>query len=161
MSTPTSPVVVLERLGHRFGEQVALDGVSARIRPGEFVAVVGRSGAGKTTLLRCLSRAVVPTAGAVWMGEQDLRPLSGLVGRLPHLAGGRRWAALLRFWSPSQREVALRCLDHVGLLARAWQRTPARSRRFSSAIRTMKNLSRFELKIARNFTRSSSGTLGS
>src|SRR5512145_1257353 len=34
-------------------------------------------------------------------------------------------------------------------------------RRFNAATRTMKNSSRFELKIARNFTRSSSGTLGS
>src|SRR5262244_18957 len=34
-------------------------------------------------------------------------------------------------------------------------------RRFSSATRTMKNSSRFELKMERNFTRSSSGTLGS
>ena len=34
-------------------------------------------------------------------------------------------------------------------------------RRFSAATRTMKNSSRFELKMARNFTRSSRGTLGS
>src|SRR5438874_6093258 len=34
-------------------------------------------------------------------------------------------------------------------------------RRFSPAMRTMKNSSRFELKIARNFTRSSRATLGS
>src|SRR5215510_1420002 len=34
-------------------------------------------------------------------------------------------------------------------------------RRFSVATRTMKDSSRFELKMARNFTRSSSGTLGS
>src|SRR6266513_1956337 len=34
-------------------------------------------------------------------------------------------------------------------------------RRFSAATRTIKNSSRFELKMARNFTRSSRGTLGS
>src|SRR5215510_8013477 len=34
-------------------------------------------------------------------------------------------------------------------------------RRFSVATRTMKNSSRFELKMERNFTRSSRGTLGS
>ena len=38
---------------------------------------------------------------------------------------------------------------------------PAWRRRLSAATRTMKNSSRFELKMARNFTRSSSGTLGS
>lgn len=77
MSPTTSPVVVLERVGHRFGSQVALDAVSVCIRPGEFVAIVGRSGAGKTTLLRCLSRAIIPTDGAVRMGGIDLRPLAG------------------------------------------------------------------------------------
>src|SRR5262252_6746266 len=39
--------------------------------------------------------------------------------------------------------------------------SPEWIRRFSSATRTMKNSSRFELKMERNFTRSSKGTLGS
>ena len=152
MSPTTSPVVVLERVGRRFGTQLALDGVSACIRPGEFVAIIGRSGAGKTTLLRCLSRAIVPTDGAIRMGGQDLRPLAGaglrahrarvgviyqqfnlvkrlrvldnvLIGRLPHLRGWRRYAALVGVFDRAQRGAALSCLDHVGLLARAWQRT--------------------------------------
>jgi phosphonate transport system ATP-binding protein len=152
MTVTTSPVVTLDRVGCRFGSQVALDGVSTSIRPGEFVAVVGRSGAGKTTLLRCLSRSIVPTTGVARIGGEDLRPLTGkalrahrarvgviyqqfnlvkrlrvldnvLVGRLAHVHGWRRWAALLGAFGPAQREVALRCLDHVGLLARAWQRT--------------------------------------
>jgi len=152
MSPTTSPVVVLERVARRFGTQVALDGVSACIRPGEFVAVIGRSGAGKTTLLRCLSRALVPTEGAIRMGGQDLRPLAGaglrahrarvgviyqqfnlvrrlrvldnvLIGRLPHLRGWRRHAALVGVFDRVERGAALSCLDHVGLLARAWQRT--------------------------------------
>ncbi len=151
-STVASPVVVLERVGRHFGAQVALRGVTACIRPGEFVAIIGRSGAGKTTLLRCLSRAIVPSEGAIRMGGYDLRPLRGaalrahrarvgviyqqfnlvrrlsvldnvLVGRLPHLAGWRRYAALARAFDAAHREAALRCLDHVGLLSRAWQRT--------------------------------------
>src|SRR5262249_33140370 len=39
--------------------------------------------------------------------------------------------------------------------------SPACMRRFSVATRIMKNSSRFELKMARNFTRSSRGTVGS
>jgi len=152
MSATTSPVVILERVGRRFGSQMALDGVSACIRPGEFVAIVGRSGAGKTTLLRCLSRAIVPTEGVIRMGGQDLRPLTGralrahrtrvgviyqqfnlvkrlrvldnvLIGRLPHARGWRRYAALFGVFGRAQRDTALSCLDHVGLLSRAWQRT--------------------------------------
>ena len=152
MAPTTSPVVILERAGRRFGSQVALDAVSACVRPGEFVAIVGRSGAGKTTLLRMLSRAIAPTDGSVRMGEQDLRPLRGgalrahrarvgviyqqfnlvkrlrvldnvLVGRLAHLTGWRKYAALVGAFDHAQRDIALSCLDHVGLLARAWQRT--------------------------------------
>jgi ABC-type multidrug transport system ATPase subunit len=44
-------------------EVTALMGVSFRVRPGEFVAVIGHSGAGKTTLLRCLTGFVRPSAG--------------------------------------------------------------------------------------------------
>jgi len=46
-----------------------------------------------------------------------------LVGRLGHLRGWRRWAALIRWFDRRQRDIALRCLAHVGLLGRAWQRT--------------------------------------
>ncbi|MDZ7378806.1 MAG: ATP-binding cassette domain-containing protein, partial [candidate division KSB1 bacterium] len=46
-----------------------------------------------------------------------------LIGRLPHLSGWRRWAATLRYFDAQQRAIAVRCLAHVGLLDRVWQRT--------------------------------------
>ncbi len=49
-----------------------------------------------------------------------------LAGRLAHQGGWRdrrHWMALLRWFTLAERGVALRCLDHVGLLDRAWQRT--------------------------------------
>ena len=148
----TSPTVVLERVTKRYGGTTALDRVTATIVPGSFVAVIGRSGAGKTTLLRALSRAVVPTDGTIRFGAQDLAALHGgalrahrsrvgmiyqqfnlvrrlavldnvLVGRLGRLRGWRRWAALARRFDGGDRAVAFRCLDHVGLLDRVWQRT--------------------------------------
>src|SRR5215468_1825792 len=152
MATTLSPVVSLERVGRRFGAQVALDGVSLTIEPGQFVAVVGRSGAGKTTLLRCLSRSIVATEGTVRFDGTDLGPLSGrslrahrarvgmiyqqfnlvkrlrvldnvLVGRLGHLEGWARWASVARVFPQAERDIAARCLEHVGLSERAWQRT--------------------------------------
>jgi len=52
---------------YRQGKSIvrALDGVSLRIEPGEFVSVVGRSGSGKTTLLDSLGLLVRPTGGKV------------------------------------------------------------------------------------------------
>jgi phosphonate transport system ATP-binding protein len=148
---PASPCIVLDRVGKRFETKQALEQVSAAIRPGEFVAVLGKSGAGKTTLLRCLACSTPISAGRIRFGDQDIAALQGaalrrhrarvgmiyqqfnlvrrlsvldnvLIGRLPHLTGWRRWAALVRYFDAHQRGVALRCLDYVGLLDRVWQR---------------------------------------
>jgi len=151
-AVPVSPVITLERVSKRFQSTVALHNVSATIPPGQFVAIIGRSGAGKTTLLHCLSRTITVTAGSVRFGTCDLASLQGerlrqhrarvgmiyqqfnlvkrlhvcdnvLVGRLPHLSGVAWWLALGRYFPVAQRDIALRCLEHVGLLNRAWQRT--------------------------------------
>jgi putrescine transport system ATP-binding protein len=57
--------VRLDGLGKRFGERTVLDGVDLDIRPGDFVAIVGRSGCGKSTLLRLLAGLETPSTGAV------------------------------------------------------------------------------------------------
>jgi phosphonate transport system ATP-binding protein len=46
-----------------------------------------------------------------------------LIGRLGRLGGWERWAALVHHFDRRQRDIAFRCLDHVGLLDRVWQRT--------------------------------------
>jgi ABC-type lipoprotein export system ATPase subunit len=47
------------------GPIVALDGVSLRLEPGEFVMLTGPSGAGKTTLLSIIGGLDDPTSGTV------------------------------------------------------------------------------------------------
>ncbi len=46
-------------------EKVAIEDVTFRVSPGEFVSIVGPSGAGKTTLLRCIAGLHPPTLGTV------------------------------------------------------------------------------------------------
>ena len=52
-------------LGKRYGDVVALDGVSLGVSEGESLAVVGESGSGKTTLGRLVVGLERPTAGSI------------------------------------------------------------------------------------------------
>ena len=54
---------------------VALDKVSFSIEPGEFVFIVGSSGAGKTTILRLLIRQFLPSAGSIFLEEEEVTAL--------------------------------------------------------------------------------------
>lgn len=53
-------------------EAAALNDVSFETKPGERIAVVGRSGAGKTTLIDLVQRFYAPTAGVISIGGQDI-----------------------------------------------------------------------------------------
>jgi energy-coupling factor transport system ATP-binding protein len=72
--TPSAPAVISVRgvhyayYGHR-----ALRGVSLDVRPGEFLALMGRNGSGKSTLLRCLVGLLKADEGRVTVGGLDVR----------------------------------------------------------------------------------------
>ncbi len=65
-----------EDLHKRFGDTVALDGLSVEIAGGEIVAVLGPSGSGKSTLLLCLAGILPPDGGDVRYRGRSLPALT-------------------------------------------------------------------------------------
>jgi lipoprotein-releasing system ATP-binding protein len=69
-----------ERLSKRYGEGEhairVLEDLDLEIRRTERVAIIGESGVGKSTLLHILGTLDRPSAGTVFLGDQDLFALS-------------------------------------------------------------------------------------
>jgi putative ABC transport system ATP-binding protein len=66
---------VVKSFGTGSTEVRALNGVSLRVEPGEFVAIMGPSGCGKSTILHLAGGMESPTAGRVYVGGRDLADL--------------------------------------------------------------------------------------
>ncbi len=138
----------IDGVSKRFGTQLAVDNVSVGIEKGQFVGVIGRSGAGKSTLLRMINRLVEPTGGEIRWNGQRVSTLQGaalrdwhrrcamifqqfnlvgrldvltnvLMGRLAHTSTSR---ALLKFWTPQDRMIAMAALDQLDIAQLAAQR---------------------------------------
>jgi putative phosphonate transport system ATP-binding protein len=86
----TAPLLEARDLRLSFGAIRALDGVDARLWPGEVLAIVGESGSGKTTLLHVLSGRSRPDAGHVVYRDPEN------VSHDVHTMPAPRWRALHR-----------------------------------------------------------------
>jgi polar amino acid transport system ATP-binding protein len=59
------PIVVVNGVEKRFGDNVVLRDMSLSVAKGETVCIIGPSGSGKSTLLRCINALVPPTQGSI------------------------------------------------------------------------------------------------
>ena len=66
------PVIVVENLAMRFGDNVIFEGVSFEVRRGEIFVIVGGSGCGKSTLLKSMIGLYRPTAGRILVEGVDI-----------------------------------------------------------------------------------------
>ncbi len=83
-----NPVVRTENLVKRYGDEVALDGLSVTVDPGELFGFIGPDGAGKTTLFRILTSLLTPDEGAAQvLGLDVVNDYRALRPRLGYMAG--------------------------------------------------------------------------
>ena len=68
-------MIAFQNVSKLYGNMVALEDVSFRVNPGEFVSVVGRSGAGKSTIIKLLIGEEKPTKGRVFFGQYEVNRL--------------------------------------------------------------------------------------
>jgi ABC-2 type transport system ATP-binding protein len=66
-------MIELANLVKRFGDVVAVNGISLTVPQGEFLAVLGPNAAGKTTTIRMIAGLIKPTSGAVRVAGYDVQ----------------------------------------------------------------------------------------
>lgn len=115
----------LERITHRFGKVLALDGLDLAVPEGEIYGFLGRNGAGKTTTLRLLMGLIPPDAGRIELFGEGVRSVPvrlkrriGFVPQEPHFYPWMTARQLGRFvggfyptWDDAGFERLLRRLD--------------------------------------------------
>ncbi|KLE34170.1 ATP-binding cassette domain-containing protein [Aurantiacibacter luteus] len=75
MEPAALPFLQFDDVSRRYGDVVAVDGVSLAIPAGQFVALVGASGSGKSTLLKTVNRLIAPSQGRVLIEGEDVAGL--------------------------------------------------------------------------------------
>jgi ABC-2 type transport system ATP-binding protein/ribosome-dependent ATPase len=112
-------------LTKRFGNVLAVDGLSFRVDPGEVVGLLGANGAGKTTTMKMLLGLLTPTGGHVRIGGRPVREVDRRVlGYVPQglgLYGDLTVAENLEF-AAQAFGVATPSLDDAGMGAIADRR---------------------------------------
>jgi daunorubicin resistance ABC transporter ATP-binding subunit len=83
----TDAAIIVEDLGKRFGELVAVDGVSLTVPAGTVLGLLGPNGAGKTTIVRILTTILRPDSGRATILGHDVAASPEAVRSTIGLAG--------------------------------------------------------------------------
>jgi len=84
-------VIRTSNLNKKYGDFIALKGISLNVRQGDIYGFIGPNGAGKTTTIKILTTLLEPTGGdatvnglSVWDNKEEIR---GLIGYMPDAFG--------------------------------------------------------------------------
>ena len=113
-----SAALRLESVTKRYGDTVAVDGVSFVAEPGRLFGLLGPNGAGKTSTIRMVTYITTPDTGTITLGGDAVGPESQQrMGYLPEERGLYRklkvgeqllYLAQLKGLSPSDAKAAIR-----------------------------------------------------
>ncbi len=145
-----SPGLQAQQLRKRYGDRLAVDGISLAVRPGELLALLGPNGAGKSSTLAMLSGLLAPDAGRISLGGQllavDRHAYQRRIGLVPQeialfetLTAAQNlelFASLYGLTRAQLRERLPAVLARVGLLERAGERVE----RFSGGMKRRLNI---------------------
>ena len=87
INTASAKIIEIIDLSVRYGEILALDGISLEVEQGDFVLVTGVSGCGKSTLARVIAGLIPGTIPAEISGRVRIDGLECGQDMLPDLAG--------------------------------------------------------------------------
>jgi linearmycin/streptolysin S transport system ATP-binding protein len=143
-------MIQVEALHKKYGNLVAVDGITFTAQPGKIFGLLGPNGAGKTTTISCISGLLKPTSGRIHVLGQDIttngREVKRQLGIVPQeLALYEDLSATenLKFWGGAYglrgkqlKQQISEVLAAVGLLDRAKERV----KRFSGGMKRRLNL---------------------
>ena len=113
----------VDKLQKKFGDATVLDDIELTVKPGEFIAIVGRSGCGKSTLLRLISGLEEATQGGVYLDENKVQGINldtRFIFQEARLLPWRKIIDNVRIGAENKdKELALKALNDVGLEDRA------------------------------------------
>ncbi|MBQ9316776.1 MAG: amino acid ABC transporter ATP-binding protein, partial [Atopobiaceae bacterium] len=66
------PVLRVENVVKRFGDNTVLDHISFDVCQHETVALLGASGSGKSTMMKCINLLEQVNDGQIWLGDTDI-----------------------------------------------------------------------------------------
>lgn len=122
-----TPAIELIDVTKRYGDAVALDGISLRIDSGEFFCLLGPSGCGKTTTLNLIGGFIPLTSGELRIEGRrvnDLPPHRRSVNTVfqnyalfPHMSVADNVAFGLRMEGLSTAEISRRVEEYLDLVA--------------------------------------------
>ena len=128
-----------EQVREQTGQTIGIADVNFEVQKGEILVVMGLSGSGKSTVVRCVNRLIEPTAGKIYIDDEEITSLSrkqllqlrrhklGMVFQnfalLPHrtVLQNAEYGLEIMGIDPKQRaEKAQRALELVGL--KGWEK---------------------------------------